>query len=116
MNRTTYHPSGDVLIYVATAGPIPSVATAAEIQIWNTQILGRQSNMFSKLLTATVAGKADVKPQMIRPAITTGRVGLAAIETHPIVKAKVPVMYKVRPPKVSAIGGSTSPPKPCARR
>lgn len=98
-------------MYVATAGPMPRAATADAIHMLNTQILERKSNMFSKLLTATVLGKADVKPQMMRPAITAGKVGLAAIETHPMVNATVPVMYKVRPPKVSAIGGSTSPPK-----
>ena len=98
-------------MYVATAGPMPRAATADAIHILKTQILERKSNMFSKLLTATVLGKADVKPQMMRPAITAGKVGLAAIEAHPMVKATVPVMYKVRPPNVSAIGGSTSPPK-----
>ena len=111
LGHTTYHPRDDVLMYVATAGPMPRAATADAIQILNTQILERKSNMFSKLLTATVLGKADVKPQMMRPVITAGNVGLAAIETHPIVNATVPVMYKVRPPNVSAIGGSTSPPK-----
>lgn len=115
-DQTTYHPSDDVLMCVATAGPIPRAATADAIQILNTQILKRKSNMFSKLLTATVLGKADVKPQMMRPAITAGKVGLAAIETDPMVKATVPVMYRVRPPKVSAIGGSTSPPKAWASR
>jgi hypothetical protein len=98
-------------MYVATAGPMPRAATADAIHMLNTQILERKSNMFSKLLTATVLGKADVNPQMMRPAITAGKVGLAAIEAHPTVKATVPVMYKVRPPKVSAMGGSTSPPK-----
>lgn len=111
VDQTAYHPSDDVLMYVATAGPMPRAATADAIHMLNTQILERKSNIFSKLLTATVLGKADVKPQMMRPAITAGKVGLAAIETHPIVKATAPDMYKVRPPKVSAIGGSTSPPK-----
>lgn len=86
-------------------------ATAYAIHILNTQSLERKSNMFSKLLTVTVLGKADVKPQMMRPAITAGKVGLAAIETHPMVKATALVMYRVRPPKVSAIGGNMSPPK-----
>ena len=103
-------------MYVAAAGPMPRAATADAIQILNTQILERKSNMFSKLLTATVLGNADVKPQMTRPAITAGKVGLAAIETQPIVKATAPVMYKVLPPKVSAIGGNMSPPKACANR
>lgn len=86
-------------------------ATAYAIHILNTQSLERKSNMFSKLLTVTVLGKADVKPRMMRPAITAGKVGLAAIETHPMVKATALVMYRVRPPKVSAIGGNMSPPK-----
>lgn len=116
VDHATYHPRDDVLVYVATAGPMPRAATADAIHILNTQILERKSNIFSKLLTATVLGKADVKPQIMRPAITAGRVGLAAIETHPMVKATVPVMYKVRPPKVSAIGGNKSPPKAWASR
>lgn len=111
VDQTTHHPSDDVLMYVATAGPMPRAATADAIHMLNTQILERKSNMFSKLLTATVLGKADVKPQMMRPAITAGKTGLAAIETQPMVKATAPDMYNVRPPNVSAIGGSTSPPK-----
>jgi hypothetical protein len=90
---------------------MPRAATADAIHILNTQILERKSNIFSKLLTATVLGEADVKPQMTRPAITSGKVGLAAIETHPMVKATAPDMYKFRPPKVSAVRGNTSPPR-----
>lgn len=105
-----------MLIYVATAGPNPRAATAEAIQIWNTQILDRTSNIFSKLLTATVAGNALMNPQMMRPATTADKVGLAAIDAHPTVKAAAPVIYKVRPPNVSAMGGSTSPPTACAKR
>lgn len=103
-------------MYVATAGPNPRAATADAIQIWNTQILDRTSNIFSKLLTATVAGNALTNPQTMRPAMTAGKVGLAAIETHPTVNAAAPEMYNVSPPNVSAIGGNTIPPTACAER
>jgi hypothetical protein len=46
MPEETYHPNVDVLMYVATAGPIPRAATADAIHTRNTQILALVSNMF----------------------------------------------------------------------
>lgn len=103
-------------MYVATTGPIPRAATAQLIQMWRTQILDLKSNIFSKLLTATVVGSALTNPQTMRPTITAGSVGEAAITTQLRVKPAAPTMYSVLPPNVSAMGGSTRPPTAWARR
>lgn len=103
-------------MYVTNTGPTPRVATAQLIQMWRTQILALKSNMFSKLLTATGVGSVLMNPQTMRPTVTAGRVGEAAITTQLLVKPAAPTMYSVLPPNVSAIGGNIRPPTACARR
>lgn len=71
---------------------MPSADTAPTIHICTIQMRARVSNMFSKLLTATVAGKALMKPQIVRPAITAGRLGDAAMIMQQMVKPAEPAM------------------------
>lgn len=88
--QNIYHLKGDVLMYVATAGPIPRAETAPLIQMWKTQILALASNIFSKLLTATVEGRALMNPHIMRPVMMMGSCGYTAMTAQLAAKPAEP--------------------------